>query len=63
MLYCLLERSPLEKHQEDQKCEHCHLRVQVDKKTMVPKSAVDIRYDGIYHWPEFNLADAECVQC
>ena len=35
------------------------------KKTMVPKPAVDIRYDGIHHWPEFgaNVTDAECVQC
>ena len=24
------------------------------KKPMVPKPAVDIRFDGIYHWPEFG---------
>ena len=63
MLYCLLERSPLEKHQEDQKCEHRHLRVQVEKKTMFPKPAVDIRYDGIYHWPEFGDKRSRCRMC
>ena len=63
MLYCLLERSPSEQSQEDQKSEHHPLHVQVKKKTMVPKRAVDICYDGIYHWPEFGDERNRCRVC
>ena len=63
MLYCLLERSPSEQSQEDQKSEHHPLHVQVKKKTMVPKRAVDICYDRIYHWPEFGDERNRCRVC
>ena len=60
MLYCLLERSPSEQPQEDQKSKHHRLHVYVEKKTMVP---VDIRYDGIHHWPEFGDKRDICREC
>ena len=64
MLYCLLERRPSEQRQEDQESEYLEsLHVQVEKKTMVPKLIVDIRYDGIHHWPEFGDKLNRCRVC
>ena len=64
MLYCLLERRPSEQRQEDQESEYLEsLHVQVEKKTMVPKPVVDIRYDGIHHWPEFGDKLNRCRVC
>ena len=34
-----------------------------EKKTMVPKRAVDICYDRIYHWPEFGDERNRCRVC
>ena len=33
------------------------------KKKMVPKPIVDIRYDGIHHWPEFGDKLNRCRVC
>ena len=33
------------------------------KKTMVPKPAVDICYNGIHHWPEFGDKRNRCRMC
>ena len=64
MLYCLLERRPSEQRQEDQESEYLEsLHVQVEKKTMVSKPIVDIRYDGIHHWPEFGDKLNRCRVC
>ena len=34
-----------------------------EKKPMAPKRAVDICYDGIYHWPEFGDERNRCRVC
>ena len=33
------------------------------KKPIVPKPAVDIRFDGIHHWPEFGDKHNRCRVC
>ena len=65
MLYCLLERSPSEQPQENQKSEHRRLHVQAEKKQWFQNLLL------IFVMTEFitglnlvrNVTDVESVQC
>ena len=64
MLYCLLERSPPEQPQEDQKSEHRHLHVQVEKSQWFQNLLLIFVLTEFITGPNLvkNVTDTECVQ-
>ena len=64
-VYCLLERSPSEQSQEDQKSEHHPLHVQVKKNQWLLNVLLIFVMTEFITGPNLvtNVTDAGCVQC